>query len=429
MNIYTVLLKRNLSLFYAYQSKLSAVVLTAIFAFNPINVNASSKTNIVGTNDADVIIGIATDPNPLNQYNILGLGGNDLLSGAFGDDHILGGLGDDNISGEIPFLFNISTQDNDYVLYIVGDDVIKGNAGNDIISGEVDQAILGVNGADNVVLDASDITLLGSDIIIGGPGNDQLYGLFRSQEFLVINAENYHLTVNNPRDILVGGPGDDLLVGMVGHFVETWDNAINLVGSVVYNDAILDGNSGNDILAGDFLNWYFEATGPCSGTNIHTFGNDQLNGGPGNDLLIGDLETHITKLSICGNAIDQTEQYGEDELNGGPGNDTLVGDALNINVENAALIHASDTFVFSLDESFGNDTIKDLNAGGVADKLKFVDNHTLNTAEVDTRITSISANGSNDAVIEFDDGSSLTLEGVQYNGQSSIEDFGAIVTH
>ena len=150
--------------------------------------------------------------------------GHDWLVGEQGDDQLHGGGGSDTLFGD-------QGQDRLYGSY--GRDELYGGAGADYLSGGMDEDVLyGGEGAD---------TLEGghhSDWLEGGEGNDVLYSYTSTSDELSIGT-----------DTLLGGAGDDRLYG------HSAGEAI-FVGSILFH-----GGTGNDLLfggEGGFNYYYFE---------------------------------------------------------------------------------------------------------------------------------------------------------------------------
>ncbi len=184
-----------------------------------------------------------------------------------------------------------------------------------------------------------------NDEISAGAGNDQLFGL-RGDDALY---------GGNGNDTLVGGPGADLLDGGADADTASYQTATaavradlsspetntgeaagdsyvsvgNLIGSA-YGDTLL-GNSGANIIRGG------QSSGRASGA-------DRLYGRDGNDVLYG---YDGNDLLYAGS--------GNDLLLGGAGSDTLRGES------------GADTFVF--DNRLAADTLPDFVSG--SDKLRF----------------------------------------------------------
>ncbi|MEM9002142.1 MAG: hypothetical protein AAGE59_01315 [Cyanobacteria bacterium P01_F01_bin.86] len=114
--------------------------------------------DIVGTEDAETLVGDAED------NNIEGLGGDDTIAGGLANDLILGGDGDDVLRGD---LNSRQTQDGEPG----GDDIIFGGEGSDRIGGKAGDDILSGDAGDDIIWGDD-----GDDILMGVTGNDILTG-------------------------------------------------------------------------------------------------------------------------------------------------------------------------------------------------------------------------------------------------------------
>ncbi len=168
------------------------------------------------------------DPRPSSSpdvFRILGLAGDDHLTGHDADDWIDGDGGDDMIFG------------------LAGADGLDGGSGADLLDGGTgDDRLLGGDGDDQLLGGA------GADSIDGGAGNDRLDG----------------------------GPGDDLLYGRDGADVLDGGDGVNELRGGDGNDE-LNGGPGRDLL--------FDGSGDdrVAGGD----GNDQIFIGGGSDTLAG----------------------------------------------------------------------------------------------------------------------------------------------
>ena len=133
--------------------------------------NLSGSGFYIFTDNADTAI----PPDAIGK-GILGLSGNDSLTGTNNDDTISGNQGADTLNG---------LGGNDILLGGKGSDSLDGGAGNDFLSGN----------NDNDTLIGGD----GNDVIRGGKGNDTLNG----------GAGNDILIGDRGQDILTGGDGND----------------------------------------------------------------------------------------------------------------------------------------------------------------------------------------------------------------------------
>ena len=166
----------------------------------------------------------------------------------------------------------------DTICGLLGDDVIEGLAGDDTLYGDA---------CDVRAKETVDPKEGGNDRLLGGAGNDTLYGA-GGQDALLGEAGNDALHGGRHADALNGAEGDDRLEGGDGD-----DELLGAAGKDVINGGNgndrLDGGSHNDRLGGGA-------------------GHDRLTGGSGNDVLSGGS--------------------GRDNLDGGAGNDRLSGGSL-----------------------------------------------------------------------------------------------------
>lgn len=177
-------------------------------------------------------------------------------------------------------------------------------------------------------------------------------------------------------DFLIGGDRKEMISSGAG------DDTILAGGG----DDMVDAGAGNDrILAGD--------------------GKDMVDGGAGNDVLMGG-DGKDALLGGAGNDF-LSGEAGDDTLNGGAGNDVLVGGS------------GADSFVFAAGN--GRDVVRDFEAGTagkdvvVLSKDVFADYQTLMSSGA-------LADGENGAQLAFNDGSSVTFNGVKTE-QFAIDDF------
>ncbi|MEM9206690.1 MAG: calcium-binding protein [Pseudomonadota bacterium] len=161
--------------------------LAAVGAFN-----AMFGTTVVGNfNEAGEAPGRDILEAPSGQdFNVLiGLGGQDILTGKRGADSLAGGDGADILFGRGGDDFLGGGNGADILRGGRGDDILSGGkGGDDLRGGAGEDLLLGGNGAD--VLRGG----RGDDILEGGNGSDVLRG-------------------GKGMDILEGGAGDDILIG------------------------------------------------------------------------------------------------------------------------------------------------------------------------------------------------------------------------
>ncbi|HWK27649.1 MAG TPA: hypothetical protein VNS09_13860 [Solirubrobacter sp.] len=166
---------------------------------------------IVGTPGNDVLLGTP------GSDVICGLGGDDVLYGGGGNDELWGGPGDDRLYGED------------------GDDVLRGGDGADVLDGGT-----------------------GADVLRGGGGLDTLLYTSRTESVFVTvgvtdgddGEDGEGDTVGSDVEIVRGGAGDDILIGGPGPeelYGRGGDDTLD--GGPGAGD-LLDGGDGNDTLIG-----------------------------------------------------------------------------------------------------------------------------------------------------------------------------------
>ncbi len=241
-----------------------------------------------------------------------------------------------------------------------GANLLIGRSGNDVLSGEDDNdLLLGGMGADRMYGDAGNDELHGqseNDTLYGGDGDDSLYGSWHDDTLYGGNGD----------DSLHGGSRDDDLFGQAGN---------DTLEAMTGND-FGQGGAGNDVIRG----------GP---------GNDTLYGGSGNDLVAGGNHSD----TLYGDAGNDTlrGQEGHDWLEGGSGDDILTGG------------QHRDSFVFTVNG--GSDLVADFTDN--QDSLYLDDALWTGTLSKSQVIQQYGRIEGNNAVLEFDDGTTITLQGIQ----------------
>lgn len=364
-------------------------------------------------------------------------GDRDEIEGYLGADIIIGGRGgdvingdadgelqsDDIIAGDHADLIRVLDVDNlravlatmettDLNMTYAGDDLINGGGGDDIVfagpgsdqvtGGDGQDVIVGDNGALSFVEDAdidtldfvrsADFSLIGddwisggaeADIVIGGGGEDHLYGddLFTLNEggeptgFTSIEDEDAGA------DILIGDQGEVLLTAGLIREVRSTDTSNtdgdnDVIHGNQHNDVIIGGVNGNpqpdqlfgdagdDIIIGDegeviYSSDYIDPLNPQRvlvrsthfelGHDDHIYGNagddlilggtgadrirgdnldDAVEADPGHDILFGD-QGRVDYLNGLVDMItatdDQASDGGDDDIQGNDGRDVIVG--------------------------------------------------------------------------------------------------------
>ena len=165
-----------------------------------------------------------TDANN-DRDSVIGGAGNDTILTGDDADTIDGGIGDDVIDAGF---------DADLVSGGAGTDSIQGGEGADTVDGGDDDDIiygglspLDPNYAASSLYDLTDdidpSTTNNADYLIGGAGNDRIYGQDDS-DTLEGGTGNDTLDGGIDNDVLTGGAGDDVLTGGQGNDQFTFDN-------------------------------------------------------------------------------------------------------------------------------------------------------------------------------------------------------------
>ena len=282
-------------------------------------------------------------------------------------DHLYGGAGDDWLRGDDPAT---AGGEADFLEGGAGSDAIYGFAGDDVIfGGDGADSFITVTGIPDLPAASGLVTSdpkglyggVGSDTIYGGPGSDILDG-GPGADILVGGSEGDAYIVDNASDKVVevnegGGDGSfDAVTALVSYalsadaHVEYLSSAglgLSLTGSSIAN--VIVGDAGKNVLTG-------------------LAGNDGLEGNAGNDMLSGGL--------------------GNDKLAGGAGKDVFVFDTkLNkttnvdhivdfmpkvdhIHIDNAVFTKVGKNGALSADAFFAGTKAKDAEDRLIYDKAK-----------------------------------------------------------
>jgi Ca2+-binding RTX toxin-like protein len=312
-------------------------------------------------------------PNAGVYYEILGLGGNDTLTGNAMDDTLDGGIGNDSLSG---------AAGNDSLLGRAGDDILSGGVGSDTLfggigndglwGGSLSSRLCGEAGNDTLWGYGGDDTLDGgadNDFLSGQNGNDQLFG----------GAGNDNCYGGNGNDVLFGDAGNDVLGGDAGN-----DSMYGGDGNDTYevdsaSDSIVETNSSltqKDTVNASLsysLGVYLENLTLLGTADLMGYGNalgniltgnggaNQLYGEAGNDTLLGGLGNDQLFGGVGNDTL--LGEGGNDALFGGDGNDRLEGGDGNDS------LHGGDFGVNTLIGGLGNDIYFIENAGDIVTEL------------------------------------------------------------
>jgi Ca2+-binding RTX toxin-like protein len=286
-----------------------------------------------------------------------------------GHDTIIGGGNNDKLYGDFGTVGALGK-------VTAGNDTIRGGAGNDRIYGE------GLVSGDGQTIGGNDTLCgdAGDDDIIGGTGNDLIYG----------GRENDRLRGDSGNDLLDGDPGIDFMFGGAGNDTFVVDSVNDVVHE--YDTQGIDTvkttlqsytlethvehltfiGSGDFEAIGNTLN--NAVTGGAGADFIFGLaGNDRLFGGRGADTLYGDADNDVLNGGAGGDTIDggdgfDTASYADSErgvkiaLNGSI---TATGDAIG---DQLARIEALEGTSFG-DLLIGSDGANRLTGGAGNDTL------------------------------------------------------------
>ncbi|NKX38983.1 Hint domain-containing protein [Tritonibacter mobilis] len=334
-----------------------------------------------------------------------------IVEGTSGNDSIdIGYMGDPD-GDRIDESDNTAGNNDDVIQAGAGDDTIKSHYGNDSVdAGDGNDSVWGGAGDDTILGGAGSDTLkagIGSDLVDGGDGDDSLEG--REDDDTIIGGGG--------RDVLIGGEGDDLMEGGDG------DDWFVVYASSFGNDTVVGGETGDDQhgdelsfgpLSSDLTVDLTQGAGGASngesgvvtdGTNTINFSEiERLRTGTGDDSILGSDQDD----RIDANA-------GADTVDAGAGDDII-----DLGVYGAADGDA-DTVILS--DGDGNDTISGFDAptdngdgtytgGDQLDVSGLTDAGGNPVNVLDVTVTDTNGDGTGHAVLQFPNGESITLNGV-----------------
>lgn len=166
-----------------------------------LQLNGYTFCVVVGTADADTLVGFDNKKDCDERDILWGLGGGDVLYGGDGDDILCGGDDADTLLGE------------------AGDDTLWGGPGDDHLLGDAGSDSLHGRGGDDVLdggagKDHDSLTLTSGRRagLYGGGGNDELYG-GPGEDWAVGQSDDDIIYGQAGNDDLGGGPGYDIIDG------------------------------------------------------------------------------------------------------------------------------------------------------------------------------------------------------------------------
>ncbi len=381
---------------------------------NTLTWSGNQAVRILGEDGDDTLTGGSGNDTLDGGYgsdSVLGMGGNDLILGGDSDDDTLdGGDGQDtlsywsesaptggpalNIALPEPGDWGTAYLFNSHEDQITGFEHLVGNAWKNefLIGNSLDNSIRG--GGGTLEGRGGNDTLVGSEdyqeTLIGGLGNDVLYGLGDADKLEGGDGADT-LYGGSGNDSLYGGTGDDLIDGGDGDD-ELYDGN-ETVGGGAGNDTIL-GGAGNDTL------YAFDGANSLDGGD----GDDEIYGGHESDTLLGGLGADYLEGSD-----------GDDVLDGGPGNDSISGGEGNDQIWGS---QDADT----IDGGGGNNTVDYYYSSAVNVDLNLATAQSGGWAEGDvlSNIHNLYGSGGNDTLIGTGGANSI---GGSF-GEDSIEGLG-----
>ncbi|WP_145953413.1 calcium-binding protein [Oceaniglobus indicus] len=365
---------------------------------------------------------------------MLGLAGNDHLTGDGRANRLGGGLGNDTMDG----LGNADTLDggsgddllrggdgDDLLIFGLGRDTVAGGGGNDLFAARGDTQTTGgmLNGGAGIdTLDLSAVTAPGGVVVsLGGGGfsiagpTDRIWGV----ENVIGSDGADSVSGTGANNLMLGGGGGDTLRGFMGDDTLSGGTGDDTLVGAAGDDRLrgeggrddLNGGGGNDALFGGIHD--DTLTGGNGGDTLLGEGGDdtlfagggadRAFGGNGADLLIGGAGDD---LLVGGNGADRLIGGGGNDVHiGGSGDDTLAGGGGNDRMIGGA---GRDTFIFRPGD--GMDTIVGFDAG--ADTLRLASGFWGGGLTVSQVIATYATASGAGVTFTFDDAERVFLSGV-----------------
>ena len=252
----------------------------------------------------------------IENFEITGGAGDDILTGGAGDDTLNGGAGDDILTGGAG---------DDTLNGGAGDDILDGGAGDDTAVFDYRSAVvdltLGVTDATRWKLDSNNAWVSGT-----GAGYEYQRFVAGDETDYFKNIEEFTLIGGSGDDILTGGAGDDTLNGGAGDDI--------LDGGAGDNTAVFDYQSVTSDLTLDLSDttyWKQDSNGDWTqtGATAADYRRFQLDVASDGTIDETDYFRNIEIFVITAGAGNYvlTGGDGDDRLDGGDGDDTLDGGA------------------------------------------------------------------------------------------------------
>jgi Ca2+-binding RTX toxin-like protein len=285
-----------------------------------LDVSGNSGSNLlIGTAFGDVILGLDGNDTVYGRdgYDVIDGGNqNDVLYGEEGDDGLYGGLGNDTIDGGNGNDALQGEDGNDFLDGWNGDDIISGGDGNDYLDGGFGLDIL-YGGAGN------DIFSLSKIIQFGNPRVDKVMDFVRGQDKIdlrTLGISDFG-TLVTAQIVSQNAVGDAIFRIGAGRPVDARAYVYPFFSLDSYNVLELKGINKNLLVASDFIFNTALTNDSIVGSESY---NDDLFGGMGNDTIYG-ARGYDRLFGEQGNdsLIGGT---GDDTLNGGKGNDIMSGE-------------------------------------------------------------------------------------------------------
>lgn len=257
---------------------------------------------------------------------VIGMGGNDTITGSAGDDLLVGDYFDKTF---LNALLNGSNPIPPPYQALVGNDVLNGGNGNDELFDDLGNDVLnGGNGDDYFLIY---VATPGADTFSGGAGMDvveigDLWNLgftMVTVSRLVLNAAAQIEVFDAGGHALSGTAGNDTVdfsgtqSAQFGTGVGSYDLMLqggnDLYRACVVGDSHVDGGAGNDTLVGGSGFDRFNG-GTGADSLVGDAGNDTFYGGTGIDTLSGGLGNDLYVVDTAGDLVVEGANGGKDQV-------------------------------------------------------------------------------------------------------------------